>query len=313
MKPNKRIVNIIVILVAFALFILWYQNKIEDTTRATSALIKYYNVYLITPNVNQYWEFIDQGASKMATGIGVNYSWVVPTERTAAKQIEVINEVVDNGANALLVAADDPKKISSTIEDAKARGVKIIYVDSPANEEAITTLATDNYEAGVLAGQTMVSQLEKLGIKSGSIGIISVEEKQNTELRELGFRKVLALDGRYTLLDTVYTNGEPVVAKAEAIILINANKDLVGLFGTSSGTSEGVGTAINEENSKIVGIGFDQTDINLALLRDGGLKAIMAQNPFTMGYLGMAQAVAAILGNETGPSYLNTGISVMER
>lgn len=314
MNRNRIIINLLVVTLAFFIFALWYRNNIVDEAKTTTSLIPYYKVYLITTDEEyQYWDYVNQGASDMAAAIGINYIWDAPEERTATKQIEVINRAVDDGANALLVAADDPKRIASAIEDAKARGVKIIYVDAPANEEAITTLATNNYEAGVIAGQTMLSELDKQGFKSGSIGIISVASKQNTELREAGFRKVIVDDSRFKLLNTIQTNGEVMVAQEAADRLIKENNDLVGLFGTNEGTSEGVGYAIKANNNIITGIGFDRTDRMLQLLRDGSLKAIMAQNPYTMGYLGVAQAVAAILGNDTGPDYLNTGVSVLEK
>jgi ribose transport system substrate-binding protein len=37
----------------------------------------------------------------------------------------------------------------------------------------------------------------------------------------------------------------------------------------------------------------------------------MAQNPFTMGYLGVAEAYAAISQLSTGPSVIDTGVSVL--
>jgi ribose transport system substrate-binding protein len=49
----------------------------------------------------------------------------------------------------------------------------------------------------------------------------------------------------------------------------------------------------------------------MKLLHDGNIKAIIDQNPYTMGYLGMAEAVAAILGKKTGTEYINTGVSVI--
>lgn len=39
----------------------------------------------------------------------------------------------------------------------------------------------------------------------------------------------------------------------------------------------------------------------------------MVQNSYTMGFLGMAEAVAAILEKDTGPIYINTGISVLKK
>ncbi len=49
------------------------------------------------------------------------------------------------------------------------------------------------------------------------------------------------------------------------------------------------------------------------LLADGSLKAAMAQNPYTMGYLGMAQAIAALKGFSTGPATIDTGVSVLTK
>lgn len=314
MKVRRIIIDITVISLAFLLFTVWYQYRIKNEVQTSSLkLIKYYEIYLITTDKEyQYWEFLNKGASDMAKAMGVKYYWDAPEERNSNMQIEVIKRAVDNGADALLVAADDPKRISGVIEDAKARGVKVIYVDSPANEEAITTLATNNYEAGITAGQQMLKSLEEMNLTRGSIGIVSVAAKENSALREMGFRKVIADDGRFLLLDTVYTNGDPLVAQVAAEQIINSNLDLVGLYGTNEGTSVGVGYAIKENDNKYVGVGYDRTDVTMPLLQDGNLKVLIDQNPYTMGYLGIAQAVAAIFGKDTGPDYINTGVTVLK-
>lgn len=313
MRIKKIVINIIILMTAFAIFVTWHQYNIRNEVKLTSSLIIYDKVYLITTDKEyEYWNFINQGAADMAAAIGINYIWDAPAKRNVIEQINIINRAVNDGANALLVAADDPRRVSGAIEDAKARGVKIIYVDSPANEEAITTLSTNNYDAGVAAGQTLISLLSDSGIVSGSIGIVSIASKQNAELRESGFRKVILSDGRYHLLDTLFTNGEPASSEAAANKIINENEDLIALFGTNEGTTVGVGNANKSVNNRIVGIGFDKTQQNMELLKNGSLKAIIAQNPYTMGYLGMAEAVAALLGKRTGPPYLNTGFSVLK-
>jgi ribose transport system substrate-binding protein len=85
------------------------------------------------------------------------------------------------------------------------------------------------------------------------------------------------------------------------------------LFGTNENNTENVGIAIQASNKNIIGIGFDLTDIIQKQIQDGYIKATMVQNPYTMGYLGMAEAVAALKGLDTGPSYIDTGVSVRTR
>ena len=55
-----------------------------------------------------------------------------------------------------------------------------------------------------------------------------------------------------------------------------------------------MGNAIKDSGKKIIGIGFDTSNTIESLINDGSLKAVMVQNPYTMGYLGMAQALAAL-------------------
>lgn len=315
MKNKKILIDISVIVFAFLLFVIWHQIFLERSKPTSASLIPFYRVYLITTDKGfQYWDIINQGAADMAELVGINYIWDAPDERNTEKQIEIINNAVERGASALLIAADDPKRISTPVEDAKARGVKVIYVDTPAYEEAITTFATDNYEAGVLAARTMISTLEQKGITSGSIGIINLAEKENTELREIGFRDVLAGDERFDVIETIYTATDlPEETQAAAERMINENEELVALFGTSEGTSIGVGNANKVNNNQFVAVGFDRTDTMMRLFQDRSLDAIIDQNPYTMGYLGMAQAVAAILGKDTGPDFVDTGVSVIER
>jgi len=315
MKHRKTIINVLVITLAFLLFIIWNQNFINDTIPSTTApLTKNYDIYLITAdNQDEFWQYLNDGAEDMAALTGVNYYWRYPEVRNPQKQVQVINEAINKGADALLVAADDTKKISGAIEDAKAKGIQVIYVDAPANEEAVTTLSTNNYKAGLVAGQKMISYLKSEGIENGSIGILSFEDRVTETQREAGFRDALANNPEYEILPTVNTQGKPVTSQLGAEKLIIENKDLVGLFGTNEGISAGLGNANKKNNNKIFSIGFDKSTVTKKLYDEGSLSIIIEQNPYTMGYVGMAEAIAAVLGKNTGPSYFNTGFTVLEK
>ncbi|GHU70224.1 ribose ABC transporter substrate-binding protein [Clostridia bacterium] len=274
-------------------------------------------VYLITMDrMDQHWVAVDQGAKDMAAALGLNYKWDAPEAKDNATQIEALHNAVSDGASLILLAANDQVAISMAIKEAKDAGVKVIYVDSGANEPAIATLSTDNYNAGKLAGQTMLADLEAAGITEGKIAVIGVNTATNSTMqRENGFRDAIAADGKFTVLETEYKNGDAAGSQDSATNFINANPDLVGIFGTNEGSTVGTGNAIKAAGlaDTIIGVGFDKSDAILGLLADGSLKAAMAQNPYTMGFLGMAQAYAALNGLSTGPAVIDTGVAVLTK
>jgi ribose transport system substrate-binding protein len=270
-------------------------------------------VYLITMDkMDQHWVNVDNGASDMATALGIDYKWDGPDVKDNAKQIECINNAVADGANLILLAANDPVAVSEAVKNAKSNGVKIIYVDSGAEEPADETLSTDNFNAGKLAATTMLGELTAAGKSSGSIGIIGVNTATNSTInRENGFRSVIQEDGRFTLLTTEYKNGDAAASQESAAGFITGNNDLVGMFGTNEGSTVGVGNAIKSSSKDVIGVGFDKSNAIEGLLADGSIKASMAQNPYTMGYLGMAQAFAALKGYSLGPAVIDTGVAVL--
>lgn len=287
--------------------------NIGDVVEMNHVVNENYKIYLITMDKSdQFWKVMDNGAREMASMLGVTYEWDAPLTRDVNKQIEIFNNAVVAGADAIMLAASDPLKISRTVEEAKAKGVKIIYVDAPAFEEAVITLATDNYTAGKIAGENMFYELEEIGVTYGSIGIIGVTpENRTTVNREMGFRDYFKLFVRYQILETIYANGDPELAKQATEKYIKDNPNLVGVFSTNEGSTLGMGYALRENDKNIIGIGFDITEIIQEMIRDNTIKATLVQNPFTMGYLGMAQAVAALRGFDTGPQFINTGVTVV--
>jgi ribose transport system substrate-binding protein len=311
MHHKKIIFDLFVITIAFTLFVIWYEANFKASV-ATVTTSKSYKIYLITMDKTiQYWYYIDKGVSDMSKLLGVTYIWDAPEKRDVDEQINIIKNAVKNDADALMIAVIDPVSESAVIEDAKALGVKIIYVDSPANEEGIVTLATDNYSAGITAGQTMIMELESIGFKNGSIGIVgSSLESKTTMDRQMGFRDAIEKDGRFTLLDTLYADQDKNLAQTMASSFITDHSDLVGIFSIDEITTIGIGNAIKSSNKNIVGIGFDITDEIQKFINQGYLKAVMVQSPYTMGYLGLAETIAALRGYDTGSPFINTGIKI---
>ena len=287
-------------------------NTAEDT--ADTASSESYKIFLITMDqMDQYWTNIDAGCKKAAAELGnVDYQWTAPDVKDDAKQIEMINNAVANGANAILLAANGPEAVNDALKEASAAGVQIIYVDSPANfTPSVATFSTDNTAAGKTAGQTMIDQLAAKGITEGKIGIVSVNAATaSTVARDDGFRS--AFEGtKFELQESQYCDGDAARSKDAASAFIADG--CVGVFGCNEGSTVGVGNAIKESGADVVGVGFDSSDNVLELINEGCLYATMVQNPDVMGYEGVKAAVAALQGGTADGAVTDTGVTVVTK
>ena len=278
------------------------------TTAGSDTLIA-----LITmDSLDQHWVTLNEGAQKAAAELGVTVQFMAPNTKDDAQQIECVNNAVSAGAQAIIVAANGPDAISSALREASDAGVKLIYVDSPANVSAEATFSTDNNAAGKTAGEEMKKALADAGVTSGSIGIINVNAATDScVMREEGFRS--AFEGTdFELLETQYGEGD--AAKSQSIAENYITQGVVGIFGCNEGSTTGTGNAIKASGkTDIVGVGFDKSDAIMNLINDGYLLCTMAQNPDVMGKEGVKAAVRALEGEELGGAVSDTGVSVLKK
>lgn len=281
----------------------------EDEVKATGDE----KIALITmDSIDQHWISLNEGAQKAAEEYGVKVEFMSPNTKDDAQQIECVNNAVAGGYDAIMVAANGPDAISSALREAADGGVKIVYVDSPANVDGSATFSTDNKAAGQTAGEEMIKALSDAGITSGKIGIINVNAATDSCVkREEGFRA--AFEGsEFELMETQYGEGD--AAKSQSIAENYITQGVVGIFGCNEGSTTGAGNAIKASgNDQIVGVGFDKSDAILNLIEDGYLHATMAQNPDVMGYEGVKAAIRAINGEDLGGEVTDTGVSVLTK
>ena len=279
-----------------------------DNQAATDAKIA-----LITmDSIDQHWVTLNEGAQKAAEELGVTVDFMAPNTKDDALQIEQVNNAVAGGYDAILVAANGPDAISGALKEAAAAGVKIVYVDSPANVDAVATFSTDNAAAGKKAGEEMLKAFEAAGVTSGDIGVINVNAATDSCVkREEGFRS--AFEGTdFNILETQYCEGDAAKSQSSAENFIT--QGVVGIFGANEGSTTGIGNAIKASGKTgIVGVGFDKSDAIMNLINDGYLLCTMAQNPDVMGYEGVKAAVAAINGEDLKGAVTDTGVSVLTK
>ena len=255
----------------------------------------------------------DRGRSSSSRNSGKNV-FNSPDTKDDNKQNECINNSVGMGANGILLAANSPTSPVSAMKEAVAAGVKILYVDSPAEFETPRLFATDNRAGGMKIGERLLKELTDKGITTGKIGIIGVNPStESCNTREYGFRDAFK-DTKFELLETQYGEGDASRSKEIADNYIS--QGCVAVYGSNEGSTVGAGNAAKEAHAagiNVIACGSDSSDTNKALIKDGSLLCIMGQNPYQMGYQGVYAMVDYLNGKlSEAYEYVDTGVNVIE-
>ncbi|MDR1390329.1 MAG: substrate-binding domain-containing protein [Treponema sp.] len=273
-------------------------------------------VYLITMDqMDAHWLSVDAGAKAKIAELGADkfeYYFDAPERKDDSAQINKINNAAANGANYILLAANSADAMNGAIQEAANAGVKFIYVDSPASwSGALATIATDNTAAGKTAGEELLAALNAAGTSSGDIGIVNVNPSTaSTVARETGFRS--AFEGSsFNLLPAQYGEGDP--ARSQEIASNYITQGVVGIFGANEGSTVGTANAIREAGGRVLGIGFDKGGSVLDQIDQGLLIATMAQNPETMGSLGIQNAYTDFNGGSIAQKNVDSGVTVVTK
>lgn len=146
----------------------------HNTTTPTPVDDNAYKIFFISMDLaDDFWLSIDSGCRKAVSELGaIDYKWIAPDTNLDSSQQLCIQQAIDSGAHAILLAASSPTGVNETLEKAQQAGVKIIFLDNPADFDCIAFLATDNERAGFIAGETLQKALAEAGINSGKIGLM---------------------------------------------------------------------------------------------------------------------------------------------
>ena len=324
LEQNKHITSNI-ILIVFATFLLIYNftsNTASDDivviydsakeTKNVSGTENKYKIYLITMNmVDDFWKSIDSGCKQAIDEVdGITYKWIGPDLHEDNLQNICINQALEDGANAILIASSSPTGINDSLKKADEAGVKIIYVDNAADYDGVAFLSTDNKLAGKIAAETMQKALSEVGIHSGNIATMSNKDTTiSTNLRVEGFNEQLK-DTNFTVAENFYMEDNP----QRIVNFVRENPDFVAFFGSNEMTTLALGKAVKDSESKKIIIGFDTSDAVLSLVNDNTVYAVMQQNPKLMGYKGIKIAIEALNGSYTEKNTkIDTGVTVIDK
>ena len=246
-----------------------------------------FNISLIVYGNNpDRWENLKQGAERAADGTTAEVNLItMSSESDAKEQIALINREVSNGADALMIAACDSKALEEYFKEIKIK-IPVVFVQNGMEDQAeFPYISADNYAMGTELSNVIIEN-EKSWIKAAIIS-------DGMERKSVSDR----FDGVYDSLSQ-YVDEVVVWERNE-----NEKSSQTMLFLQRELTEEAVDVVIALDNSSMEALldaasnleknikiyGIANSDKAVYYLDNEEIKALIYQNEFSIGYLGVKE------------------------
>jgi ABC-type sugar transport system substrate-binding protein len=221
---------------------------------------------------------------------------VVACEMDPAKQAAQIEDFVAQRVDAILVAPCDSSAIGPHLAGPERAKIPVFSVDiAVRTANVISHVASDNVQGGRLAAQTMATLI---GGK-GNVLIIDHPDVASVQDRTRGFDEAMKSHPGITIVGRPAGGGQRARAMAVMEDMLQAHRDLSGVFGINDDSALGATAVLEAAGRKdIVVVGYDATAEAQAVIRRGGpLKADVVQYPGKIGKIAI-DIIARFLGGE---------------
>jgi len=112
--------------------------------------------------IHDFWVTVHVGAETAARELGVEVIWKGPPKETLIdKQIEILEDFINQGIDAIVMAACDSKALVPTIQKAVDANIPVITIDSGVDSDLpLSFVATDNVAGARRATEVLIKLIK---------------------------------------------------------------------------------------------------------------------------------------------------------
>lgn len=261
----------------------------------------------ISTTNNPYFVAMKDGLDKFTGEKKVSLK-VADAQDDAARQADDIQNFISQNVDAILINPVDSKAVVSSIKAANSANIPVILIDRGSEGgDVLTTVASDNVEAGKMAAEFVVKEL---GEKAKAFELSGVPGASATVDRGKGFNKIAKT--KLDVLSSQSANFDRAKALNTAQNMIQGHKDVQVIFAQNDEMALGAAQAVKSAGLKdILIVGIDgQPDAHDAI-KNGDITATIAQQPAKMGEIAIQAAIDHYQGKKVkkttvSPIYLVT-------
>lgn len=262
----------------------------------------------------QFYQDMENGMRSEAAKHGYTVT-VVDASRDNSKQQSQVEDFISQKVAAIVLTPYDSQAIGSAIVEANKANIPVFTADianTSREGKVIAHIASDNVQGGAQAGKLMCAALPG---KTGAVAIIDEPEVTSVQDRVKGFKQALASGcPAVKIVADIDGGGERAKASAAMEDILQAHKDLKGVFGINDDSALGAAKAVDASGlkGKVVVIGYDATPEARAAIKKGSMYGDAIQHPDQIG-IDTIQAIAQYFNGKTPPAKVSVPVGTFTK
>lgn len=263
---------------------------------------------------NVYWQAVHAGAEAAGKDLHYQIIWDGPAQETEYdREASIVEDAVNRDVNAIVLAPSHRDALVPPVRQALAAHIPVTIIDSGINlppDDYVSYVATDNEAGGRMAADALGEMLHG----HGQVGEVAVAPGSVSTLqREQGFEEELKAKYPGIKIDEM-RYGLADVAKSRAVAedILTANPGIDAIFASNESGVAGTLQALKGRGleGKIKLVGFDMSPLLLAGMQEGGIQALVVQDPYQIGYQGVVTVVESMSGKKP-PKTIHTPVHLV--
>jgi ribose transport system substrate-binding protein len=233
----------------------------------------------------QFYQQMEAGMQSEAKKYGYRVIFV-DANRDSAKQQSQVEDFISKKVDAIVLTPYDSQAIGSAIAEANNANIPVFTADianASKQGKVVAHIASDNVEGGEMAAGLMCKAVRG----SGEVAILDEPEVTSVQDRVKGFKLGIAQKcPNVKVVAEVDSGGSRDKANSDMSDILQAHKNLKGVFGINDDTALGAVTAIRAAGaSNIAVIGYDATPEARSAIKNGQMYGDAIQHPDQIGAL----------------------------
>lgn len=250
--------------------------------------------YFINPKMvgAAYWEYAKEGALKAGEDLGVEVIWNGTPEVDAAKQVNMIQDMLIREVDGMAVAVNDATSVTNVFQEAADANIPVVTFDSDSNgaQRAYYIAADTDEEIGLAFLDCLIQQMDE---PKGKIAVMIASPSAANIIawRDAALAKLESDYPEIEIVGIYPSNDDMQKAYENAVSFIQANPDLDGILCMAAGETPSACKAVEEAVAagqleagqvKIGGMGIPS--MMKDYIANGTTEYCVMWNPSDLGY-----------------------------